>query len=485
MSRGVQLIAYANRFGGDLKRLEALLAGPLEGLFQGLHVLPFYYPVDGSDAGFDPIDHSRVDPSLGGWDDIASLAQTLPLMADLIVNHVSSHSEAFQSVRQEGQASSFWPLFLTMARIFPTGATESDLLQIKRPRPSLPFTRITLENGSSRLFWTTFSSHQIDIDVESSLAGDYLAEVLDQLKAAGIRWVRLDAVGYAIKRAGSSCFLLPETYRFISWLSQEVRARGMEALVECHANPDDLIELAAVTDWVYDFALPPLILHTLFKSDCNALVKWLEIMPHNCVTVLDTHDGIGIADIRGDEEADGLLSAAEIDELVEEIHRRTGGQSRAATGEGARNVDIYQVNTTYFDALGKSATDYLIARAIQLFAPGIAQIYYVGLLAGSNDMTLLAQTGVGRDINRHVYSPKEIDAALERPLVGQLLELIRLCNSASAFQGRFNIEQSGSESFEIGWEHQGNRAILAVDAAQHTASICVLEENEERTLNLA
>ena len=160
--------------------------------------------------------------------------------------------------------------------------------------------------------------------------------------------------------------------------------------------------------------------HSLFTGKPGALMDWLKISPRNCITVLDTHDGIGIIDAGPDKAAPGsvgLLGAGELDSLVETIHDRTDGVSRRTTGLGANNLDIYQVNSTYYDALGGDDTDYIVARAIQFFCPGIPQVYYVGLLAGRNDEILFDKTQVGRDINRHYYSTEEIDQMLERPVV--------------------------------------------------------------------
>ena len=165
MKNKVQLITYADRLGGDLSTLQSLLKGPLVGLFGGVHILPFYYPINGTDAGFDPIDHTKVDPCLGNWADINALGKDVDLMADLIVNHVSTQSPQFLDYSEKGEASAYKGLFLTMDSIFPGGATEADLLAIYRPRPGLPFTNFTLKNGQKRLLWTTFTSQQVDIDV--------------------------------------------------------------------------------------------------------------------------------------------------------------------------------------------------------------------------------------------------------------------------------------------------------------------------------
>ncbi|WP_395703067.1 sucrose phosphorylase [Aquabacterium sp.] len=471
MKNQVQLITYVDRLGGGgLRELQALIAepgAPLAGLFGGVHLLPFFHRIDGADAGFDPIDHLQVDARLGRWDDIARLSAQVPVMADVIVNHMSSQSPQFLDFLQHGSASRYAGLFLTLDAVFPQGATEADLLAIYRPRPGLPFTAVTLADGQRRLLWTTFTPQQVDIDVAHPQGQAYLGDILRTLSQAGVTMVRLDAVGYAIKRAGSSCFMLPETFAFIEQFAAQARAAGIEVLVEVHAHHQRQIEIAAKVDWVYDFALPPLVLHALYAADAQPLKRWIGIRPTNALTVLDTHDGIGIIDIGADaadrEGRPGLVPPAALDRLVEEIHRRSDGQSRQATGAAASNLDLYQVNCTFHAALGGDDRAYLLARAIQFFLPGVPQVYYVGLLAGENDMDLLAATGVGRDINRHRYSRAEIDAALDRPVVQDLLRLIRLRNAHPAFGGQFTLLPSADHEIDLCWRDGANEARLVAD----------------------
>jgi len=238
-------------------------------------------------------------------------------------------------------------------------------------------------------------------------------------------------------------------------------------LVEVHSYYRRQIEIAARVDWVYDFALPPLVLHAFTFGSAAALKAWIGIRPNNAITVLDTHDGIGIIDIGADpadrEGRPGLVPPAEIDRLVESIHQRSGGESRKATGAAASNLDLYQVNCTFLDAMGGDERRYLLARAIQFFLPGIPQVYYVGLFAGHNDMTLLARSGVGRDINRHHYSAEEIAAALETPVVRDLLTLIRLRNGHPAFDGQFSLLPSPGHALALRWERNAEFIELRVD----------------------
>lgn len=482
----VQLITYVDRLAGDLAGLRALLEGPLSGLFGGVHTLPFYDPIDGADAGFDPIDHTAVDPRLGTWEDVEAIGATTPLMADLIVNHVSSGSPRFQDWLAKGDASDHAGMFLTLDAVFPDGATEELLTKIYRPRPGLPLTTFQLADRSRRIVWTTFTPEQIDIDVRHPAGTAYLDAILDRFRDHGINSVRLDAVGYAIKTAGTSSFMTEDTFAFIDELTDRAHERGIEILVEVHSYWKRQVAIAARVDYVYDFALPPLVLHALYSGNAERLRHWFEIRPRNAVTVLDTHDGIGVIDV-GPDTTDvhhlGLLDAAEIDELVEGIHESSHGTSRLATGAAASNVDLYQVNCTFYDALGASEDAYLIARLLQLWLPGVPQIYYVGLLAGPNDVALLHATGVGRDINRHHYSREELDVALQRPVVQRLLALLRLRNTHPAFGGGWNLSEEGRDQggLTMSWRKDDEVAALSVDLRARTYEVTITVDGDERT----
>ena len=263
MRNRVHLITYADRLAADLPGLRDLLTGPLAGVFGGVHVLPFFRPYDGADAGFDPADHREVDPRLGTWADVAALADAGETVVDLIVNHVSADSPWFRDVLARGDVSPSAGMFLTYGSVFPAGAREEELLTLYRPRPGLPFTPMRL-GDRRRLVWTTFTPMQVDLDVRPP-AGDqaYIGEVLDLLAAHRVTMVRVDAVGYAVKTPGTTSFMTPETFAFIGELTGRMRALGLEVLVEVHSYYRRQIEIARRVDRVYDFALPPLVLHAL------------------------------------------------------------------------------------------------------------------------------------------------------------------------------------------------------------------------------
>ena len=488
MKNAVQLITYVDRLsGGGFAELMALLRGPLRDLFAGVHILPFFDPIDGADAGFDPRDHTRVDARLGDWSDVTALAAEADVMADLIVNHISRDSPQFRDFLTQGAASPFAELFLTRERVFANGAADAELRAIYRPRPGLPFTEMTIGGGARQHLWTTFTPSQVDIDLTHTRGREYVDAILAKFAASGVRIVRLDAVGYAAKKRGTSCFMIPETYALIADLSRRVRALGMETVVEVHSHYRQQIEIAKHVDWVYDFALPPLVLHAFAFGTSRPLADWLAQRPHNALTVLDTHDGIGIVDIGaqgGDPTLPGLVPPHDLDRLVDNIHVATNGSSRLATGAAASNLDLYQVNCTFYDALARVDGDYLLARAIQFFTPGIPQVYYVGLLAGHNDVALLRSTGVGRDINRHYYSRDELHAALQQPVVRNLCALIRLRNTHPAFGGEFSSDAPGGAELVMRWRSGADFAELRIDFASRGYRLLITEAGVARSLDL-
>ena len=479
MRNEVQLIAYADRLGGTLPGLAAILDGPLAGLFGGVHVLPFFVPYDGADAGYDPVDHTRVDRRLGTWDDIAALGRSRDTVVDLIVNHVSAATAEFRQVVEQGDAAPHAGMFLTFERVFPAGATESDLARIYRPRPGLPFTPGVL-GDRPRLVWTTFTSRQIDIDVHHPDSRAYLTRILRQLAASGVAMVRLDAIGYAVKTAGSSCFLTPETDAFIKDLTKEVNALGLGVLTEVHAPHRYAVELADQVDRVYDFVLAPLLLHALLTGDERPLRDWLANRPHNTVTVLETHDGIAMVDAGPDYAAhrSGLLSAADLTALATRISRNSDGTAVAVeTATGG----LYRVDCTLYDALAGDDRRFLLARLIQFCTPGIPQVYYVGLLAGSNIARVEADTD-SREINRRHYTAAQVADALRRPVVAALTRLIRFRNGHPAFGGAFSLPPAPAGSLVLAWHAGADHVVLTARPGDGTFALSFTADGGDRAV---
>ena len=201
--------------------------------------------------------------------------------------------------------------------------------------------------------------------------------------------------------------------------------------------------------------------------------------------MLDTHDGIGVIDVGASSSGQpGLLPPADLDQLVETIHDKSGGQSRQATGAAASNLDLYQVNCTYYDALGRDDFDYLVARAIQFFAPGVPQVYYVGLLAGENDLVLLGKTKTGRDINRHYYNRDEVESGAKKPVVAALFELIKFRNSHEAFNGEFRVIDAPDTVLALRWVTEQAEAELRVNLSTRAAVILSRHGDAHQAMDL-
>jgi sucrose phosphorylase len=300
-----------------------------------------------------------------------------------------------------------------------------------------------------------------------------MQQFIENLAENGARLIRLDAVGYAVKRPYTNSFLIPETHEMIEWVKSVAEPRGVELLAEIHHNYRMQIHLANTrnVDWIYDFSLPLLVLQALHDVDAQYLKNWISIRPDCQITTLDTHDGIGVIDCAE------LMPEDVIERTVDMVKHSDGANSFRASGIGSDNVDIYQVNTTYYSALKHDDDAYMAARTIQFFVPGIPQVYYVGLFAGSNDTELLNRTNHGRDINRHYYTLAEIAREVERPVVKRLMELMRFRNTHPAFNGEFSMEETDNATLVLKWEKGESYAQAHIDLS--TKKVTIEYRNED------
>jgi sucrose phosphorylase len=281
--------------------------------------------------------------------------------------------------------------------------------------------------------------------------------------------VRLDAVGYVIKKAGTSCFFVePEIYDFMAWIKAEADAVGMELLPEVHGTYSLQLKLAEHGYWVYDFVLPMLILHALITHSGAKLLDHLGVCPHRQFTMLDCHDGIPVQ-----PDLDGILGLAEAQSTVQSCLERGANLNRILSDKHKRRAgfDAHQVNCTYYSALGEDDDAYIAARAIQMFAPGIPQVYYVGMLAGRNDQAEVVRTGEGRAINRRNYTVAEVEQELQRPVVKRLMRLIEFRNGYEAFNGVFQVVASKDHLLQLSWQKDARECFLTVDLDKSRAAI--------------
>jgi sucrose phosphorylase len=466
-----QLLTYPDSLGGDLRTLGALLDGPLAGLFHGVHILP-PFPSSG-DRGFAPLTYREIDPRFGAWADVERIAEGHDVLLDLMVNHISRQSPEFQDFLRRGRASPFADLFVTLDKIWPGGnPAVSDVAQIFLRKPNAPFSTVTIsDSGAEERIWTSFGtadwSEQIDLDVTSGTTRALITDWLRFLADHGARIVRLDAVGYVVKKPGTTCFMVePEIYEFLDWVTNVAGSVELTVLPEVHDTYATHERLSARGFWTYDFVLPGLLLATFRSGMTERLGAHLARSPDRQFTLLDCHDGIPVR-----PDLDGIIEPSEMLDLATEIHAQGGNVNRILSDGHAADVDVHQLNCTYYSALGADDERYLAARAIQLFARGVPQVYYIGLLAGTNDHAAVKLSGEGRAINRHNYGREEVEQALLRPVVRRVLELVRLRNTHPAFEGELCVECDTRSSLRLRWQHGDARLALELDLARGTAVV--------------
>ena len=462
----IMLITYADSMGKNLKELHTVLNRHYKNAVGGVHILPFF--PSSADRGFAPMRYDIVDEKFGDFSDIEALGKEYYLMFDFMVNHISASSEYFQDFLQKKDESEYRDMFIRYSKFWGSGEpTQEQIDKIYKRKPRAPYIEAEFSDGSKEKIWCTFCEEQIDLDVSKEKTKSFIRNTLKEMCRHGASVIRLDAFAYAIKKADTSCFFIePDIWELLYEIEQIVKENQAEILPEIHEHYTIPMKIADKGFWIYDFALPVLTLHALYNHTGEYLKKWLEKCPMKQFTTLDTHDGIGIVDVKD------LLPDSEIEMVKEQMYSHGANVKKIYSSEAYNNLDIYQVNTTYYSALGNNDDAYLLARAIQFFAPGIPQVYYVGMLAGSNDVELMERTKNGRDINRHYYSMEEVKLEQNRPVVEKLKELMILRNTHPAFslEGRIEIESSG-DRLTITRKYGAEQIILKADLTTYQFEI--------------
>jgi sucrose phosphorylase len=480
----IMLITYADSMGSNLKELYDIVGEHFEGAIGGIHILPFF-PSSG-DRGFAVINYDEVDPAFGDWEDIQRFSEKYYLMADFMINHASIRSDEFKDYMKKGDASPYRDMFIHWDKFWPGGEpTEEEMEALYRRKLHGPYKEFTRHDGKVVKIWNTFFEEQVDIDPWALVTQDYYARNLGRI-ADYVPLIRFDAFAYASKKPGTSCFFVePEVWDVLEIGMKPIRERGTEMLPEIHENYQIQLKMAERGHWVYDFALPMLMLHGLMTGRTDRLTHWMKICPRKQFTTLDTHDGIGVVDVAG------LLTDEEIDLVRDRVNQITADLQQyikmppgivKMSGAKARQ---YQLMSTYYSALGEDDEAYLLARIVQLYAPGIPQVYYVGLLAGENDVESLKQLGEPRSVNRHNYAKEEIEERLKLPMLQRLLAIMRFRNTYAAFDGEIEIEeQLSNEWLVITWRNHNFRTTLRANFQTKSYSIqYVNEDGTECMLN--
>jgi sucrose phosphorylase len=472
----VQLIVYPDSLGSDLVELHYVLRRYLSRAVGGIHLLPFY--PSSADRGFAPLTYDEVDPVFGTWRDINLIGREFDLIIDFMVNHISRHSEYFLDYFEKGADSEYADMFLSFNKLSPDGEiSPADLALVYTRKPRPPYTIIQRADGSKEKVWCTFDYEQIDLDWDSPKTREVMRRYLINLSRSPAKMIRMDAFAYCTLKLGTNCFFLePQVWELLEWLQNYVAPFGVEILPEVHEHYRYHRKMSARGYWTYDFSLPMLVLNALYHHTGRVLKQWLAICPRKQITTLDTHDGIGVVDVQD------LLTPEEIQQTLDGLDEKGANTRKVFSGPEYQNLDIYQVNCTYYSALECNDDAYIAARAIQFFTPGIPQVYYVGLLAGENDIALAQQTKNGRDINRHNYTLDEISADIEKPVVQRLLRLMEFRNEYRAFDGDFTIEDAPDDQLVLAWSKPPHKAILHVNLRSYTTQIDYVESDHQKTI---
>ena len=495
--RDVILITY-----GDLLRSEGLspLAALarfcdsfLKGTINTLHILPFF-PYS-SDRGFSVVDFETVDRNLGTWADIEKLEGQYQLMFDGVINHASSGSRWFQEYLNDR------PYYRDFFTGFdsPNDLTPEHRAQIFRPRTSDILTRFESLNGP-KYVWTTFSEDQIDLNFKSPDVLVRVTEILLYYVRRGADIIRLDAVTYLWAELGTQCANLEETHEIVRLLRDvlDTVAPGVALITETNVPHEDNISYfgdgSNEAQMVYNFALPPLVLHAFYRQDSTVLSRWAAGLraPSDTTTFfnfLDSHDGIGLMAVRD------LLPREEIDFVLEKAREHGARISCRSTVDGGE--EPYEINLTWFSALSPGGTGedmafrvkrFVASRIVALMLQGVPGIYLHSMIGTENDIEAVLATATNRAINRSVIDEEAIMEALADPLskisrinreFGRLIA-IRTRQRAFHPNGPQRVLDLSPDVFALVRESpEGDQTLLCL--VNITDSVCSLDIDLEKT----
>ena len=407
------LITYADMVSDGkahpFSTLKEFCTARLKGAFSAIHILPFYPWT--SDDGFSVVDYREVDKRYGNWDDVSRLSEEFELMFDLVLNHCSSKSPWFREYVSGIEPGSNYIL---------EGDEEADLSSVVRPRASPLLTPYQTRKGE-RHVWTTFSADQVDLDWTSP---DLLFEFLDIIMfyaSLGCRILRLDAVAFLWKEIGTNCLHLPKTHEVIKLIRNFIEVVAPEVLIltETNVPHQENISYFGKGDEahaVYQFSLPPLLLHGLLQGTAKHVTNWaahLAPPPKGChfLNFTASHDGIGVRPLEGILDTDEILS------LADEVRGNGGHVSMRKLEDGSEFP--YELNATYYGALSHKKDPelgkkrFLCSQAVALAMKGIPAVYFHSLCATPNYTEGVKETGHNRTINRKKWKSEELESLLE------------------------------------------------------------------------
>lgn len=440
-----------------LQTLTEFCESYLRGVVNGVHILPFY-PWS-SDDGFSVKDYRAVDPALGDWNNIEKLGETFRVMFDGVINHMSAQSDWFQKFLQGERR---------YRNYFVTVEGTPDLSQVVRPRALPLLTEFESASGKLKV-WTTFSADQVDLNFQNPGVLLEIFDILLMYAQRGAHFIRLDAIAYLWKEIGTSCIHLPQTHAIVQLLRAVLDDVAPHVYLITETNVPHTDNISYFGDGkneaqlVYNFALPPLVLHTFRTGDTSALSGWASSLklPSDRTTFfnfLASHDGVGLNPARG------ILSNADIDALVEQTLAHGGLISYKQNSDGTKSP--YEMNINYFDALSdpssKESLDtqvdrFMAAQAIMLSLVGVPGIYFHSLFGSRNWKEGVKQTKHNRTINRQKLERDELEKelahldSLRSKVFTRYSKLLLARSSSSAFHphGKQKVLDVGKGIFAV------------------------------------
>ena len=438
-----------------LATLSTFLTRQLHGTVNCVHILPFF-PFS-SDDGFSVIDYRQVNPDLGDWQDIRGIAEQFDLMADLVINHCSRENLWF--IDFIGNRAPYNQYFIE-------ADPALDLSAVTRPRNTPLLSPVHTHDGIKHV-WATFSEDQIDLNFANP---EVLLEFIDiflMYLEQGARFIRLDAIAFLWKQIGSACLHLPQTHEVVKLLRDilDFVAPDVVLITETNVPVKENLSYFGNSDeahMVYQFGLPPLVLHALNRGNSSFLTDWalsIPKLPSGCtyLNFTTSHDGIGVRPV------EGILPEREVQDLIDCMHRFGGFVSMKANSDGSESP--YEINITLFDAcMGtRRGVDhfqvprFICSQAIMLAMQGIPAVYIHSLTATPNDLAHVEQTGRTRSINRKIWDEEELLCLLNNPVTPQaevfteLRRMISIRRQQAAFhpQARQQVIKINSDLFII------------------------------------
>ena len=389
-----------------LENLRELIKEKFPKTFTIIHILPFF-PYS-SDEGFSVKNFYEVNNCLGEWDDIRAISNDYLIMSDLVINHMSSESKWFQNFLKGKEKGKNFFLKVDSA---------IDLRKVFRPRASSISKKVEL-NGKTENVWCTFSHDQVDFDFKNP---DVIREFIRIIKFYldnGVRLFRLDAIAFIWKEKDTNCINLSQTHEIVRLIRTLLDYTYEKTVLLTETNILKRENLSYFGNgneahWIYNFSLPPLLLHTMINSDCTRLRQWAMTMPptqmgNSYLNFISSHDGIGL------RPAEGLLDSKELHTLAETMVKFGGKISSRENNSG--DLSPYEINISAVDAFSGdidgqddySFDRFMCAHAIMLGLQGVPAIYINSFFGKKNDYIGLEKTKVNRSINRYRWKDVEI-----------------------------------------------------------------------------